>query len=65
LSSVLVFKNIFLTESPQLQFRSEFFNPLNRVNYNQPDTSFTSGNFGRITSAGEPRHVQFGLKLYF
>jgi carboxypeptidase family protein len=58
-------KNLFFTETIQLQFRSEFFNLFNRVNYNQPDTSFTSGNFGRITSAGDPRRIQFGLKLYF
>ncbi len=58
-------KNIAFTESLRLQFRSEFFNLTNRVNLNQPDTSFTSGNFGRITSAGDPRRVQFGLKLYF
>jgi hypothetical protein len=58
-------KNIAFTETLRLQFRSEFFNLTNRVNLNQPDTNFTSGNFGRIISAGEPRRVQFGLKLYF
>ncbi len=58
-------KNIAFTETVSLQFRSEFFNLFNRVNFNQPDANFLSGTFGRILSAGEPRRVQFGLKLYF
>jgi len=58
-----LFKNIKLTERTSLQFRSEFFNALNRVNFGAPSTSLTSATFGQITSAGLPRELQFALKL--
>jgi hypothetical protein len=51
-----------------LQFRSEFFNIFNQVNFSNPNTSF-GGSFGTVTSthsfAGDPRIMQFGLKLMF
>jgi hypothetical protein len=50
----------------RLQFRAEGFNVLNRVNLGQPIAALNAGaNFGRITSAGSPRIVQFGLKYLF
>ena len=58
-------KNIRLSERTGLQFRSEFFNVTNRVNFDQPNGTFTSSAFGTITNADEPRRVQFGLKLNF
>ena len=53
-------------ESLHLQLRSEFFNLFNRTNFVSPrrDT-MTSGSFGRLTAAGDPRILQFGLKLRF
>ena len=30
-----------------------------------PDSTFGSGTFGRVLSAGAPRHMQLGLKLLF
>jgi hypothetical protein len=53
-----------LREGMRLQFRSEFFNLLNRVNLSNPNTSLGSSN-GRITSAGSARALQFALKLLF
>ncbi len=58
-----IVKKIQWTERLGMQFRSEFFNLFNRTNYNLPDAFFGSPTFGRITSAGAPRHIQFGLKL--
>jgi len=50
----------------RLQFRAEIFNVLNQVVLGQPTTTLNAGaNFGRITSAGNPRIVQFGLKYLF
>ena len=49
----------------KLQFRSEFFNGLNHTLLNNPATTVTSGNFGRITSARDPRILQMALKLIF
>jgi hypothetical protein len=58
-------KNVVFTDSASLQFRAEFFNLFNRVNYMQPNVNFLSSGFGEITAAYEPRRVQFGVKLYF
>ena len=55
-----------LREGSRLQFRFEAFNALNHPQFNGPHASFTSGNFGTITStANSPREVQLALKLYF
>ncbi|MCC6585457.1 MAG: TonB-dependent receptor [Bryobacterales bacterium] len=59
-------KSFKLTERFRLQFRSEFFNALNRVQWGNPDTSITGSNYGKITSqANIPRQIQFGLKLIY
>ena len=57
--------NIRFTERWRLQYRAEFFNVLNHPLLNNPGTTVTSSSFGRITSAGDPRIIQMGLKLYF
>jgi len=58
-------KNTALTERMNLQFRAEFFNLFNHPNLNLPDNFLGSPTFGRISSARDPRHIQFGLKLLF
>jgi len=58
-----VVKNFALWESASLQFRAEFFNLLDRTNFDLPDLFFGSPTFGTIASAQSPRHVQFGLKM--
>ncbi len=58
-------KNTNLTESVNLQFRAEVFNLFNHPNFNLPDNFLGSPTFGKITSARDPRHLQFGLKLLF
>ena len=58
-------KNTILSESVSLQFRAEAFNLFNHPNFNLPDNFLGSPTFGRITSARDPRHIQFGLKLLF
>ena len=60
-----IVRDVAFSQTSSLQFRAEFFNLFNRVNFNQPNTNFLSGEFGQVTSAGEPRRVQFGVKLYF
>jgi len=47
------------------EFRAEFFNSLNRVNLGNPNATFSSSLFGRITSAGDPRILQLGLRYSF
>jgi hypothetical protein len=64
-----LFKKIRFTETHYLEFRVEFFNLTNTPQFAGPDTSVTSGNFGRTTSLRNPeraaREIQVGLKLYF
>lgn len=55
-----------LGDSGSLQFRAEFFNLLNNVNFTAPITSLSSAAFGRYTSnPTAPRVIQFGLKVSF
>lgn len=52
-------------EGSRLEFRSEFFNVLNRSNFLAPNSTSTSSSFGRITGTFPARQIQFALKLYF
>ncbi|MGH9943545.1 MAG: carboxypeptidase regulatory-like domain-containing protein [Pyrinomonadaceae bacterium] len=58
-------KNTALTETINLQLRFETFNLFNRPNFDLPDNFLGSPTFGRILSARDPRHLQFGAKLVF
>ncbi|HET6889878.1 MAG TPA: hypothetical protein VFH31_02150, partial [Pyrinomonadaceae bacterium] len=63
--NVALSKNTSLSETFRLQFRTEVFNLFNHPNFNLPDNFLLSPTFGRVTSARDPRHIQFGLKLLF
>ena len=65
--NVGLFKNfpVPLREGMKIQFRSEAFNVLNRVNLGNPNTACCGMSMGRITSAGSARELQFALKLLF
>jgi len=54
-----------LHEKWQLEARAEAFNALNHVRLGNPATSLSSSNFGVITSASDPRILQFAMKLKF
>jgi hypothetical protein len=56
-------KNFPLAGRAQLQVRAEAFNLLNRVNFNNPNATFGTANFGRITAAQSMRQVQLGAKI--
>lgn len=58
-------KNTKIAERYTLEFRSEFFNGFNHPNFGAPNASPVSPSFGRTTSAGSPREIQFALKLYW
>jgi hypothetical protein len=73
-------KRFRISEQVNLQFRSEAYNVLNRVNFGTPNNSiFLNGNIqpngtrgtinplvGQITTTrGNPRQLQFGLRLEF
>jgi hypothetical protein len=49
-----------------MQFRAEFFNIFNRVQFGFPGQALGSSSFGVVsTQANTPRLVQFALKLSF
>lgn len=59
-----VFRTFRLRERAALQFRAEFMNALNTVNFQGPVTDLTSAP-GAFVAAAPPRIVQLGLKLSF
>jgi hypothetical protein len=76
----LALSRIFpIHESFRLEVRAEAFNVINHTNFVAPATgtgipgistggislSTSSSNFGQITNAGDPRILQFAMKLYF
>ena len=52
-------------EARAIEIRSEFFNILNHPNFGDPNTTLTNARFGAITSAADPRILQFALKFAF
>ena len=65
-----VFKNISVTERWHVQLRGEFFNTFNHANFtnagnNYPNNTVSSGGFGTITAAYDPRIIQVALKVVF
>ena len=52
-----------VTESVAFLVRAEFFNLFNHTQFNNPNGNFTSSNFGRVTSAKDPRIGQLSVKL--
>lgn len=70
---ISLLRTMRLTERVNLQFRAEAFNAFNQVNLGIPAGGFvagpdgknSSGSFGVITSARDPRNIQLGLKVRF
>jgi len=56
-------KTFPITERLKTQFRFEMFNAFNRVNLSLPDGNLVGVNFLKITSADDPRILQFALRL--
>jgi hypothetical protein len=52
-------------ERLKMEFRAEFFNVLNSVQFRDPSTSITSGTFGLVSTTYDPRIIQFGLKFLY
>jgi hypothetical protein len=60
-----VLKNIHVTESKYIQFRSDFLNAFNNVQLGHPNTNFPSATFGLINTSQPARQIQFALKFYY
>ncbi len=68
-----LYKNIPVTESSRFQFRWEMYNMFNHTQYNGVDSNARfdasgaqiNGNFGRVTSARQPRVMQVSIRFEF
>jgi hypothetical protein len=69
-------KDVKITERLALEFRAEFFNAFNNVNFGNPDGNLQDATFGQITGlagasssntygTAQPRIIQFAMKLSF
>ncbi len=58
-------KNFRFSEKFTMQFRSEFYNAPHHFSWLGVGTTLGAGNFGQITSASDPRSLQFGLRMDF
>jgi hypothetical protein len=58
-------KTFHIGERVGLQFRSEFFNIVNKTNFGIPNTNTASSAFGTIRTTYPARQIQFALKAIF
>ncbi len=58
-------KEIAVRESVKIQFRGEAYNLLNHPNFNIPNRTAFTPNFGKISSAQDSRQLQLAVKLLF
>jgi hypothetical protein len=58
-------KEITVREPVRVQFRAEAYNLSNAANFNIPNRTAFTANFGRVSSAQDSRQLQFALKLVF
>lgn len=58
-------KQFTLTEHGRVEFRTEFYNAPHHFSYTGVATTFGSSNFGQVTSANDPRTLQFAVKFMF
>jgi hypothetical protein len=64
---MLASKRVPLRESATLDFRAEFFNAFNHVQFAGPNTNISSSSFGQIflSQVNTPREIQLSLRLQF
>ncbi len=64
--NVSLFKSfVFNERGSRFEFRAESFNTFNHTQFHDVSSSFSSSNFGAVTSTFDPRVIQLGAKLIF
>jgi len=65
-TDISAFKSFAIREGMSVQYRSDFFNAFNHVNYYLPASNISQpASFGQILSYGPARIIQMSLKLIF
>jgi hypothetical protein len=64
-ADIALIKRVFFNETKNLELRAEAFNLTNTPPLGAPNAVLASPGFGSITSAGDPRVIQLGIKLNF
>jgi hypothetical protein len=64
-ADIALIKRTYFGENTNIEFRAEAFNVTNTPPLGAPATVAGAAGFGSITSAGDPRVLQFGLKVNF
>ena len=65
-TDLAILKDTKVGERYNLQFRAEFYNAFNNVNFGYPDMFLTDPSFGQLNyTSTPPRILQFALKLQF
>jgi len=62
---ISLFRTFQVRSGLRLQFRAEAFNAFNFVNLGNPRNNIGTSDPGRITTAGDARVMQFGLRMTF
>ena len=60
-----LYKDFRIGEHQTIQFRGELFNIFNHTNFSGVSTTYGASNFGQVTSALDPRIVEFALRYHF
>ena len=60
-----VSRSFTVVEHQRIDLRAEAFNLLNHARFGNPSTAMNSATYGQITTARDPRIMQFALKYVF
>ena len=60
-----LYKSFAIREAAHFEFRAETFNTFNSTQYNGVNASLGNSQFGQVTSAFDPRVLEFGGKIVF
>ncbi len=63
--NISLYKAFPIHDRLALQIRAEAFNALNHPNFRGVDTGLGDGSYGQVNSAGDPRIMEFAMKLTF